>query len=363
MSIKYRNEFFDEPRDPSRIKLSIYGKYLVPWASKVGSAARESTIWVVDGFAGPGAYQDEAETPGSPKLILELARQAIESQARYRIGCAFVEKKRSNWHRLRSLCDQYPDVGPSCILGDFWEQIDELSSIVSSEPLLLITDPFGVMGMDYKKLARLANASAKCDLIVTFVTSAVRRIKGQYPGEVEQAVGPIADGDISAADAFARNMSAVGNFLPGGRFPLRPAFHSAEKYELIVFSRSVHAYRIWNDLVTREWQVLRRDSWTSSAKDRPLLPGFPESLDELAAEEDQREAANEILEWTNNRSSFSRREMTDHFVVHRFAEYHSSTLIRAIQWLETLNRLERDPSSTRVTADARLWRVLDRARV
>ena len=325
MPSKFRNEFFDEPRDESLIKLGIYAKYLVPWASKVGSTSSDSIIWVVDGFAGPGGYKDKAETPGSPKLILDLAQRTLDTRAKYRIGCVFIEEKLKRWRLLRTLCDHYPDVQLRIIRGDFWDEIEDIVDIVRGQPLLLVIDPFGVMGMDYVKLARLANASNKCDLIVTFFDSAVPRLETQYPEEVARATGARSPDDKSSAETFARNLCNAADFLPAGRFPIRQSFDKAKLYELIVFSRSVHAYRIWNDLVTREWQRLRRSaSDPRVASGQTALVGFQDVMGEADATEDQRNAANAILAWSKQegRRLFQRTDMIDHFVVYRFSDFH-----------------------------------------
>ena len=50
--------FFDNLRDYSEIKLRILGRFLAPWAAKLGfwTRRRNGAIWYVNGFAGPGKY-------------------------------------------------------------------------------------------------------------------------------------------------------------------------------------------------------------------------------------------------------------------------------------------------------------------
>src|SRR3990172_8629526 len=94
LATRYRRDFFGSPKDATRIKLRIIENYLKPWAAKLGSARSGGRIWIVDGFAGKGAFDDG--TPGSPKLILEAARSVLEAKRKYRIGCLFVEKDARN---------------------------------------------------------------------------------------------------------------------------------------------------------------------------------------------------------------------------------------------------------------------------
>lgn len=357
MPSKYRDEFFDEPRDESLIKLRIYKKYLVPWASKVGSTAPGSTIWVVDGFAGPGSYKDAAETSGSPKLILDHARRELERGAKYKVGCIFVEEKLTSWEQLRHLCRQYPDVESYPIRGDFWHQIEAIIDIVQGQPMLAVIDPFGVKGMDYMKLTQLANASDKCDLIVTFFESAVPRVKPSFPEAITKAIGPESSTDKSPAETFARNLRNETRFLPAGRFPIKQSFDRAKAYELVVLSRSVHAYRIWNDLVTREWQKLRQArGMAQAARGQRFLQGI--SMEAIDADEDLRSAANAILDWwrRSDHELFQRKDMIDDFVVSRFSDYHSSTLRQALKALESAGRLRCEVKRSADTSD---WRVID----
>ena len=77
------------------LKHGILDSYVVPWASKVGSTASGKAVAVLDGYAGPGTYEDGTE--GSPALLIRSAR----SVARYRaIQLHFVEKARKHSRRL-----------------------------------------------------------------------------------------------------------------------------------------------------------------------------------------------------------------------------------------------------------------------
>ena len=115
--------------------------------------------------------------------------------------------------------------------------------------------------------------------------------------------------------------------------------------------------------MTLEWQEQRRRYQSGSREDKPLLPGLEEAFAEVTAERDRREAANAILVWANEHRSFTRTELIDDFVVHRFAKYHSSSLKAALKWLKSLDKLDEEPTSKGRKADARRWQVLDLAPV
>jgi three-Cys-motif partner protein len=204
MPSKYRTTFFDEPREASLIKLRILEKYLTPWTSKVGSAAPGGGLCVLDCFAGRGDYLDGSA--GSPRVILEHARSA-----RYKIGCIFIEKKRQWASDLTALCNGYADVNSTVIHGDFREFIDEVTNLVQGRPLLMLVDPYGVKDLDYQKIGMIARSAAKCDLVVTFVDSAARRLASDYPREISQAIGPRIEGEDYGDDIRERLESSLAS--------------------------------------------------------------------------------------------------------------------------------------------------------
>lgn len=349
----YRDTFFDEPREASLIKLRLLEKYLVPWTIKVGSTAPGGSLCVVDGFAGRGDYADG--TAGSPRLILDRARSADSR----RVACVFVEKKGANASKLRTVCSSYRDVENTLIEGDFWAHIEEVLRLVKGRPLLALVDPFGVKDLDYKKIGALVNGSAKCDLVVTFVDSAVARIVATYPEDVAKAIGPRIEGEGYAA-TFARNMAAEGRFLPGGRFAIRQSFDSEKKYELIVFSRSHHAYQLWNDFMTKEWRIQRAERTLRKSPLQGTFAGIDEWTAASYEAEDIANAATDILEWCRKRhtTSFTRVEMLNAFVVYRFASFHTSTLKRALASLAERGSVHSDSTSGH-KIDQRRWRLTD----
>jgi hypothetical protein len=270
----------------------------------------------------------------------------------------FVEKEQAHYSALKALCAQYTRVQHEVLQGDFWQMIPEVSKKTAGQPVFIVVDPFGVKGLDYQKLASLCNASPKCDLVVTFVSSAIPRLEAQYPAAIELAIGSRATGDTSAAQTFARNMATAGGFCPGGRFPIKQSFNSAKSYELIVFSRSAHAYRLWNDFVTWEWKQLIRLKPKLGGR-QPVMEGFAEALEEAGAGEERKEGANEILAWTETAmlERFSRGHMLDEFAINHFGDFNSSTLNQAIKLLDNQQRIG---TAMKARNDSTVWTVLSR---
>src|SRR5690242_8617009 len=95
--------FEDDPHEASRLKIEAYGKYLKPLAYKLLSRYRR--LYIVDGFAGAGRYEPNADgvrADGSPRVAARFAHQYnVDNHRRgHDIRLINVEKDRENYARL-----------------------------------------------------------------------------------------------------------------------------------------------------------------------------------------------------------------------------------------------------------------------
>ena len=143
--------FFDNLRDHSEIKLRILGKFLVPWAAKLGSTSVRGSgvIWYVDGFAGKGRYEDGGE--GSPVLGLHRARLTQIEKRRYDLACFFIEKQRNHWESLENIVIPFRRDGINVINrhGEFSTFIPKIVRATQGSPVLLFVGPFGISPLKY----------------------------------------------------------------------------------------------------------------------------------------------------------------------------------------------------------------------
>lgn len=276
-------------------------------------------------------------------LALECARAIALAGKDYTLGCVFVEKEPAHARALEALAKDYPAVDVSVIAGDFWAVTEQVAGIVRGDPYLLMIDPYGIKDLDLAKLAKLAKASSRCDLVVTFVESAVPRLETQYKEAIAQAIGERDPSERSAAETFSRNMAVAGRFLPGGRYAIKQNFDAAKSYELIVFSRSAHAYELWNDFMTKETAKLKQGKWLRTNAVTSRLPEFEEAFGEAEAVDEPQEASVQIMDWARASSGlrFTREQMIHHFVVNCFTCHHTSTWKTALSHLEGSGEVRR----------------------
>ncbi len=147
------DDFFERPKPRSALKHAVLSKYLHPWLSILGR--RHKRLWVVDGFAGAGEYDDG--TPGSPLLAAKWIDHALAKGRRVDLRVIAVESEPKNVARLeaaRSPWGHSVQVRP----GQFAVHLPAILNEVRDDPTLWFLDPFGMKGVEISTLRPLLDA-------------------------------------------------------------------------------------------------------------------------------------------------------------------------------------------------------------
>lgn len=184
--------FFVSRKAAAVLKHEILKQYVVPFASKVGRYAPDGRVVYLDGYAGPGRYEDG--TPGSPALILD---EAARIGGFRQLDCYFVEKQRKSYNSLSELVGEAQRNGISAhaLRGQVQKHLDQVLERAKGAPLFAFLDPFG-LGVSYDALTnqifgsrgRAAGRHAT-EILLNFNANAVRRIGGylttskDFPGK------------------------------------------------------------------------------------------------------------------------------------------------------------------------------------
>jgi three-Cys-motif partner protein len=133
-----QSPFFREHRPAAVLKHGILRRYLRVFASKTGSTARDHRVAYLDGYSGPGEYQDG--TPGSPMLAADTAR--ILGDLRDLEGF-YVEKETQEY---RQLCEALArtDHRHRTYQGPVQDHLPAIMDAVGVAPLFAFFDPFGL---------------------------------------------------------------------------------------------------------------------------------------------------------------------------------------------------------------------------
>jgi three-Cys-motif partner protein len=172
--------FFDEPQLAAFLKHRILGGYLPVFAQKAGtSPGVRGDVHYIDGFAGPGLYDDDDRTPGSPMIAVACRRKVDVTASRSVITGHFVEKDRLHVEQLRALLDGEGLEDWPVYRGDVIDRLDEvMARIPDTAALFAFFDPFG-LGLPLDLLDRLLfHRAGPTEILLNFSLPGLRRNAG-----------------------------------------------------------------------------------------------------------------------------------------------------------------------------------------
>lgn len=168
----------------------VLENYLKAWFPILGMGNRNRRILFIDGFAGPGEYEDGAE--GSPAVAMRvLAEHPAEIKAE--VVFFFIERKPDRAHHLEYLVAQWRLRLPTTAkvhvregrfdasMTEVLDQLDEHGKRMA--PALVMIDPFGVKGMPMAVIRRIM-ANPRCEVYVSFMWEPMNRFVSEKAFEV-----------------------------------------------------------------------------------------------------------------------------------------------------------------------------------
>ncbi|MFG2600676.1 three-Cys-motif partner protein TcmP [Streptomyces sp. NPDC048462] len=259
--------FFVSKKAAAVLKHALLDKYVVPFASKVGKWAPDGRVVYLDGYAGPGRYDDG--TSGSPALILESAAAISDFR---KLDCYFIEKNRKNYQSLSALVTEAREQGllAHALQGRAERHLDHVLEAAQGSPLFAFLDPFG-LGITFEALTQKIFGSRRAggqptEILLNFNANAVRRIGGlltskkDTPGKPAtlKALDDACGGDwwqqefldsannSEAVDRITRGFARrVGQFVGAGAYTVevRNRANLQVAYNLVLFTR--HRDGLW----------------------------------------------------------------------------------------------------------------------
>lgn len=211
------------PLEPhTKAKHEILRRYLAAWFPIMASA--QMRILYLDGFAGPGVYE-EGE-PGSPIIAIEtlLDSQALSMEDR-EFNFVFMENRADRADCLRGEIEAlWARRGgqPSNISVEVWttpfqsgvSRILEVLDGKTLAPTFAFVDPFGWSGAPMDIMAELLNS--KCELLFTFIYDQTSRFIGHPNDKVidhlEQLFGSSGFKGATELSGSARKLALLGLF-------------------------------------------------------------------------------------------------------------------------------------------------------
>ncbi len=333
MSRQVSNPFFVAKRPWSRIKDRILSAYLAVYLPKVGTLGKG--ILLVDGFAGPGMFEDGSV--GSPVLIVE----AGETRAPGKYHAIFVNKEADEHDALTELMKPYIEAGVvTTVNTKAAELLQDLASAVKDQTLFLYLDPFGLAGCEWEVLVpflqrtsgsteiliniqrpeipRLACANAEERGTITYQVDALQRRLTKVTGsnywrEVFADSSLTTDEKVTlVVEDYRRRIARYLKFTAS--CPIREREDGPIKYQMILCSHVVDALEVMNDAACRAYNQHMYEQRVKG------------TLFEPSNWEDERDLANlapEIGHVLRRVGPGSRRGLWREFIQEHFMEYQS----------------------------------------
>ena len=174
----------------TRAKHDLLRHYLKAWYPIIARYSDRAVF--IDGFAGPGTYEDGS--PGSPIIALKtlLEHSSYSTFASCTFTFLFIESDKRRFSQLEEEIAKLGKLPANVVVHlrntDFATVADELATIMRDQnralaPTLAFIDPFGISGIPLELIARLLS-SDKCELFVTFMADPLNRFS--KAGNIDQ---------------------------------------------------------------------------------------------------------------------------------------------------------------------------------
>lgn len=282
--------FFVSKQAAAVLKHGILSRYLVPFVAKVGSTSPGHRVALLDGYAGPGRYEDG--TPGSPALLAETARRVSSYRT---VECHFVEQRPESFQSLQKfLAHEGAGLHATPYRGRVEEHLTTIISRTRDVPLLAYLDPFG-FGVPFQDVVRLLRRypgkyQPATEVLLNFTANGIRRAGGLLT--TGRRLSPSDEKTLQRGDAacgswwrevvmrhevlehaveevartyLAEVGRATGTF--GFPVPVRKREHHKPVYYLLFFTRHRDGLWFFNDAVSKAAQ-----EWRESLAPPPWEP-------------------------------------------------------------------------------------------
>jgi three-Cys-motif partner protein len=247
-------DFFGSPQGAAVLKHKTLESYLPVFARKTGSVV---SVVLLDGYAGPGRYEDAS--PGSPEVMLAAAR-ACQSSAN--VSCVFVEEDPRHRQRLRKLLDNLDDDSP-VLAGTIEDHLEQVIRQCGGNSLFVFLDPFG-LAIPFELLTSAILQRPRwtprgqwqpTEVLLNFSVNGINRTAGRLHSQPS---------DPAAARANQTRLAELDRFLGGAWW--RPIWE-AESPDRVgqILQRYLQQVRV--DRTVPPWRTVAvpvRDRWAGS---------------------------------------------------------------------------------------------------
>lgn len=290
------NKFFIKKKQAAVLKHAILGRYVRAYVSKTGS--RGPDVAYIDGYAGPGSYDDGAE--GSPAIAIKTAKTlGNDNLAESRIDGYFIEDEPASCQALR---DYFAAEGCNWHVfeGRAEDHVPEiLTRLTPDQPSFWFLDPFG-LGIPFTLLQQILERSgpvtqgrrhrgAATEVLLNFSIKGLYRNAGhltstsddaQYSQKTKQTLTARVDASMGGTwwqevwlntPSHQREDAVLAGYLDrldsigwsARVIPVANEWQGRPIYHLILMTRHPDGLWLFNDIVSKAMEEMRQDFYDS----------------------------------------------------------------------------------------------------
>lgn len=293
-------KFFTEQREQSLVKSTIVTKYFGAWAKVILPRAREGRIAYLDLFAGPGRYEQGAEsTP-----IMVLRRALSDPKLRDSLVTIFNDRDKNNCASLEQAISELDGIGslkhaPKVMNREVGTEMVKLFDSMNLVPTLFFVDPWGYKGLSLKLINSVLQ-NWGCDGVfflnynrvnAGLSNPAVRPHMDALFGEQRVADLQLRIDKLSPRDRETAVIEELAEALQalGGRYVLPFQFRNNDgtrtSHYLVFVSKNPLGYKLMKEIMAKEsslWeQGVPAFSYCPADQRFPLLFALNRPLDAL----------------------------------------------------------------------------------
>ena len=365
-------KFFKKRTDWARRKHLILTYYLDPAIKKLRYASPDRRVFILDGFAGRGRYEEGSQ--GSPIYTGELAEKCREGINPLNLFVRNTEPDEGHFEELERSTESWVRQGyVKNLNGTFQMTLPQVLADAGNSPLFAFLDPFKPTQLKFNDFLPLLHRQAKTEACAVFFTRMVQRnlqalrssksdpkFRESLSETMTQVFGGEGWKDLVADNALGyesilnllaqqvMSHARIGYSGEPGFVVYKPIYAARNghmKYHIVFWTRHLDGLVLMNDAFVKEAGDLDEitEKQIALATEQKLAgqglldfndPDEPSKKDIEAAEQFKSlcETYLEIGRAMPSRT-WTRSTLIEQAIQHRFGQFNKTKHRRAIEWL------------------------------
>lgn len=274
-------QFFQGKRPWSRIKDEVLRRYMVPYVAKIAKLRRP--ILLIDGFAGPGVFDDGSI--GSPLIMVDAA----ESRATDGYIAIFMNRCREHHSKLEGALAGVVQRGSVfAIQGDSQSLLGRIHELLVDHSVFLYLDPFGLKGCEFDTIRPFLERDPRysTEIVINMSVPTMHRLATRHAvregrgGESrreslnrrlsvvlggewwKEIMWTDAEPEWKVSHVLEQYRRQLQVYLPySGSCPVREKQGAGLKYFVTFCSRHLHAMELMNDIMRNAYEGHLHEAW------------------------------------------------------------------------------------------------------